>query len=263
MVKKKTKMAVAAVASFGVAMSSVYISNDLQADVLDITWNGGNATATAPFVTYGGVSQFIDQVPNNVTTTSLGAINEGGQFYQWNDTFGTDGIGRTMELGIASAAIGPMSMRVASSGEVIDPASFVGQLNAAGTAPGDIGNAGNGDPLNTSFNGTGSLFVAVRPLEAPTNLYWYKVTFTDQGALVYAEGEYGSMGESLTVGGSGGDCANPIGDVNFDGIVSLLDVAPFVAAITSGDFLCEADINGDGEVSLLDVSPFVEILSGG
>ena len=53
-----------------------------------------------------------------------------------------------------------------------------------------------------------------------------------------------------------------IGDVNMDGIIDLLDVAPFVGAITSG-FVCEADINEDGVVDLLDVGPFVGILTGG
>ena len=53
------------------------------------------------------------------------------------------------------------------------------------------------------------------------------------------------------------------GDVNGDGSVDLLDVAPFVDALTSGTFVPAADTNCDGEVNLLDVSPFVELLSGG
>lgn len=53
------------------------------------------------------------------------------------------------------------------------------------------------------------------------------------------------------------------GDVNLDGIVSLDDVAPFVALLVSEDFQAEADINDDGVVNLLDVAPFVAILLGG
>lgn len=53
------------------------------------------------------------------------------------------------------------------------------------------------------------------------------------------------------------------GDVNGDGQVNLLDVAPFVAAVSSGEFIPEADVNCDGVVNLLDISPFVELLSGG
>ena len=52
------------------------------------------------------------------------------------------------------------------------------------------------------------------------------------------------------------------GDVNGDGVVNLLDVAPFVELLTSGRFLPAADVNGDGIVDLLDVQPFVDLLTG-
>ena len=53
-----------------------------------------------------------------------------------------------------------------------------------------------------------------------------------------------------------------VGDVNCDGEIDLLDVAPFVVAITAGDFFVKADINQDGYVDLLDVAPFVDLLTG-
>ena len=53
-----------------------------------------------------------------------------------------------------------------------------------------------------------------------------------------------------------------LGDVNGDGVVNLLDVQPFVDAISTGTYIPEADINQDGVVNLLDVQPFIEILSG-
>ena len=53
------------------------------------------------------------------------------------------------------------------------------------------------------------------------------------------------------------------GDVNTDGFLSLLDVAPFVDLITNGVSQREADLNGDGVVNLLDVSDFVTLLTGG
>ena len=58
-------------------------------------------------------------------------------------------------------------------------------------------------------------------------------------------------------------CDFDLGDVNQDGAVDLLDVAPFVNLLTSGGFLCEADVNEDGVLDLLDVTPFVNILTGG
>ena len=54
-----------------------------------------------------------------------------------------------------------------------------------------------------------------------------------------------------------------LGDVNLDGSVSLLDVAPFVDRIANNMFQAEADINQDGFVDLLDVALFVAILAGG
>ena len=54
-----------------------------------------------------------------------------------------------------------------------------------------------------------------------------------------------------------------VGDVNCDGAIDLLDVAPFVELITSGQFSDKADINGDLAVDLLDVAPFVTLLTGG
>ena len=52
-----------------------------------------------------------------------------------------------------------------------------------------------------------------------------------------------------------------LGDVNLDGVVDLLDVAPFVDLLTSGEFQTEADINQDGTVDLLDVAPFVDLIA--
>ncbi len=53
-----------------------------------------------------------------------------------------------------------------------------------------------------------------------------------------------------------------LGDVNLDGVVNLLDVAPFVALLTSGTYQLQADLNCDGVVDLLDVDPFVALLTG-
>ena len=54
-----------------------------------------------------------------------------------------------------------------------------------------------------------------------------------------------------------------LGDVNCDGVVDLLDVSPFVDAITTGTFSAKADLNEDGSVDLLDVAPFITLLLGG
>ena len=53
-----------------------------------------------------------------------------------------------------------------------------------------------------------------------------------------------------------------LGDVNQDGFINLLDVAPFVTLLSNGGFQLEADINQDGVVNLLDVNLFVDLISG-
>lgn len=52
-----------------------------------------------------------------------------------------------------------------------------------------------------------------------------------------------------------------LGDVNLDGAVNFLDIAPLIALLTSGDYQLEADCNEDGEVNFLDISPFILILT--
>ncbi|MEM9410804.1 MAG: hypothetical protein AAGA30_06800, partial [Planctomycetota bacterium] len=53
-----------------------------------------------------------------------------------------------------------------------------------------------------------------------------------------------------------------LGDVDLNGVVDLLDVAPFVDRISTGMYQLEADVNQDESVNLLDVVPFVDLLSG-
>ena len=53
-----------------------------------------------------------------------------------------------------------------------------------------------------------------------------------------------------------------LGDINGDGNINLLDIAPFVELISNGQFQENADSNQDGSVDLLDGAPFVELLAG-
>ena len=75
-------------------------------------------------------------------------------------------------------------------------------------------------------------------------------------------GFFGAMGNITLNGEFTPDMGVLLGDVNCDGTVNLLDVAPFVDAIMNGVFDPKADINEDGMVNLLDVNPFVALLTG-
>ncbi len=52
-----------------------------------------------------------------------------------------------------------------------------------------------------------------------------------------------------------------IADVNLDGIVNFLDIAPFIALLTENAYQLEADVNEDGFVNFLDISFFIAELT--
>ncbi len=91
-----------------------------------------------------------------------------------------------------------------------------------------------------------------------------QVTFMVNGGDCYeirVGGFFGATG-NIDLNGAFTPAGVLLGDVNLDGVVNLLDVAPFVDLITSATFQVEADINEDGFVDLLDVAPFIAILAG-
>ena len=90
----------------------------------------------------------------------------------------------------------------------------------------------------------------------------FAVSITEVTAAVGSPGrDVGgeNVGEAIRVDIS----AFPIGDVNRDGNVDLLDVAPFVELLSNGGFQFEADIDSNGNVELLDIQPFVDLLTAG
>ena len=52
-----------------------------------------------------------------------------------------------------------------------------------------------------------------------------------------------------------------LGDVNLDGTVTFLDIAPFIDRLSSGTLQLEADIDQNGVVNFLDIGPFISLLS--
>lgn len=53
-----------------------------------------------------------------------------------------------------------------------------------------------------------------------------------------------------------------LGDINGDGLVTLLDVQPLIDLIVSGEYEGEGDVNQDGVVDLMDIAPFISLLQG-
>ena len=78
------------------------------------------------------------------------------------------------------------------------------------------------------------------------------------GAITASNGDVGSPGFAAVP-----DSGSPLlGDANCDGEVNFLDIAPFIAILSTGDSKPEADIDMSGTVDFLDIAPFIAILSG-
>ncbi|MEM9410332.1 MAG: hypothetical protein AAGA30_04420 [Planctomycetota bacterium] len=118
-----------------------------------------------------------------------------------------------------------------SMGEIKDPMSIQGTLlsNVYQNFSAPISGSGSTLTLTFSFQGNGG-----------------NETIAIDNILV--EGDAGKGGL--------------VGDVNCDGTVDLLDVAPFVDAVSNQVYDFKADANSDGEDNLLDVAPFVALLGG-
>ena len=179
----KRKIATTA-ATFGAAMTSMHAAPELQAQIQDLTWQGGNATATNDFVAAATSSpqEFgIDQVIDQALLTP--------DFNQWNDTY--NGTGRTMNVG---GGRNIMSARVVALGDTLDPATFAG---TGTTSAGLVAIVGQ-----TEFDGTGPGFLGFRDVTG--NVGWFRMDYMPGMPIVYSDGELGSGGETLTVGGTTG-----------------------------------------------------------
>lgn len=216
------------VASFGIA-SSIFVSNEIQAEVIELTWNGGSQKAVNPF------SNSFSAAP---VTQDIDQLDEGQlDFAQWNDLFG--GTGRTFALFTTMAPPGLISIREAFFGETLLPSTFDG--NGAGTG--------------TQFDGSGSAYLGFRT--SVGDVGWFKIEFKALGAITYSVGQIGLNGDPVIVGGD----QVIRGDVNCDGVVNLLDVQPFVDILIAGEFSGKADVNQDGNVDRLDIQPLIALIA--
>ena len=76
-----------------------------------------------------------------------------------------------------------------------------------------------------------------------------------------AIGSFFAAGSQITIGRLAVE-PSVLGDVNGDGLVSFLDIAPFIALLADSAFQDQADIDRNGIVDFFDIAPFIEILSG-
>ena len=57
-----------------------------------------------------------------------------------------------------------------------------------------------------------------------------------------------------------GQILDNLGDLNYDGVVNFLDIAPFIEALATREYVFRADCNEDGRTNFLDITAFVNLL---
>lgn len=67
--------------------------------------------------------------------------------------------------------------------------------------------------------------------------------------------------EAFRIDAVASDCV--LGDVDRNGNVDFLDISPFIALLSSGDYQCEADMDLSDVVDFLDIGPFINRLANG
>ena len=256
--------------------SRMYVTGDMNID-----GSGIRITADTDFVD-GSISTFqtIDSslVMHGQTTVEAGSVFMGD---------GTMINGGTMQLQDGSsldqaALINRSLLEVGDSTGIASVASFESSADSRWQV--EIGGYVSGDEFDvllvsnggTNLDGT----LSVKLIDAGNGLFAPQVNdeFTILSSVNPIVGQFNNEPFSISDGNgyqwevlynpndvtlrlTGIDKGFILGDVNQDGAVNLLDVAPFIDALTSGMYEIRADINCDGSVDLLDVSLFVELLA--
>ena len=212
-------------ATFGAAITAMYTAPELQAQILEITWQGGNPSVQNSFF-FGSADAPLPIDIDQISTLA-------SDFDQWNDT-----VGRTMRIGGDERNI--MSATEVALGQTLDPSTFtgVGSANEQGT----LGNQLDNPDL---FESTDTAIIGFRT--RANNVGWFRVEHSAFGPIIYSDGEYGSDGETLIAGGTpvGGFVAPDTFDV-FRGISVSGTLADFAESDdTDASYLPGFTISGN------------------
>ena len=85
-------------------------------------------------------------------------------------------------------------------------------------------------------------------------------SLNDSGQLAFAAG-FTDGSQAVLVSNRAVFEAVQLGDINLNGEVDFTDIGPFIAILSTDEFLDQADINRDGQVNFLDIAPFIKILT--
>ena len=165
--------------------------------------------------------------------------------------------GGTVDIGI-QFAIGSVGLSAESGSEVNISGGTVTGFGVTANEGSTVNITGtqfvlNGELLDALV--VGESFTITEPVETLDGV------LADGSPFSFGLDEFGfsstfSPGATITV-----TLSSLLGDVSGDGVVDFLDIGPFVALLSAGDFQFEADIDSSGVVDFLDVGPFIRILS--
>lgn len=142
----------------------------------------------------------------------------------------------------------------------------------------NIGAGGNAAGIDRTVELNG---VTVNMVAASTGAFQFIQEFTDFAAPV-ATVTYDNSGDTDADGAGDGGAGSIVarsydlqfsltdpntgttlkGDVDLDGMVTFLDINPFIGVLSGSGYQAEADCDCDGMVTFLDINPFINILSG-
>ena len=248
--------------NFAPGLARTPILKDFDNDgTLDILSNG-NFGSSIVFSFYTGIGDgtFMDEVRS--TTTSTVTVPNTGDM---NGDGNLDIIGADFQLGVfAFFGLGdgtfappvPIFLDISDTGYRPEAAIF----DMDNDSDLDIVMMdGSGDKIDVLFNdGQGSFEfdLLVELGNSPNSIPL--ADFNGDGTLDVSVSHSSGNIETLFF-----DCRPVLlGDVDLNGVVNILDVAPFVELLSNGSYQIEADVKRDNSLYLLDVMPFVDLLTG-
>ena len=249
---KITKTKLAAV-SFGAALTSLYAAPELcaQEDTIDSTAELSFDPGVVPF--FSGMGEYdygvniaVNGIPDTNGLPDNLVVNVGNN--------GDPDYG----FGVANTYLG---------------SRFPGGADSFfELSPGDVFDGRSGDGVGSLLNIGGVGATGVQTIGFVTGLgqvgYFRVDLGLGNGPALFLDGEVAAADENgmndFTITIPDGDEPFVLrGDVNLDGMVNFLDIAPFISRLSGGQLQAEADVNEDGMVNFLDIAPFIQALSSG
>ena len=217
--KSKTKR----VARYGVALSSIFVANEIQADIETITWNGGQPNVVLSDV--GSVDLDLDQL-QNLISTGYGFIYTGFDFRGSRFTF------------LSCIGFGVSQACTSTTGSLI---------NGVQSAIAGVGSFYSGEAIPQNLSGTvlhGPRRQFVGFVTVDGNQGWFRIDLSN-GVRTYGSGQIATDGEDLIAGVF-------IGDDTCGAAVDLLNGVLTIEGTNQDDVIEVFQLNGNTMARLND-----------